>query len=115
MQTKKILISYSKHDKRYAEWLSKMIVNYFDDNSFSVWLDQHDLPFGSHIRRYLETVIYDSDYVIVIVSPSSVDSEWVQFEIETTLKLENKTNRTVLLPLLIKLTTLPESISDKLC
>lgn len=110
----KILISYSKKDEKYAEWLTKIIVNYFDDNPFKVWMDKQDLPFGSRIRQSLKTAIYDSDQVIVIMSPASVNSEWVKFEIETTNELENKINRTVLLPLLIKLAPIPESISDRL-
>lgn len=113
MIQKTILISYSSKDKTYAEWLSKIIVNFFDDSPFKVWLDEHDLPFGSRIKEHLKVVINDSDYVITIISPASVKSPWVEFEIETTKELEKKIGRDVLLPLLIQLVIIPEYISER--
>lgn len=86
-------ISYSHHDMKAAKWLHKKLESYrlpaeihneFEDSRFlrPVFRDQEDLNagvLGQELRKHLES----SKFLVVICSPRSAKSEWVNNEVKT--------------------------------
>jgi hypothetical protein len=73
----KIFISYSLADKQFAQQL----VEHLKQHEVSGWLDAADISAGSAIASEVRTAIRDSAAIAVIVSPESVRSRWVDFEV----------------------------------
>ena len=67
----------------------------FEQAEIRVWLDRHDLVVGS-IERQITSGIRLNDVVVLVLSKSSLASEWVWDEIETAAEKEKAEDRDIL-------------------
>jgi transposase-like protein len=80
-----IFISYQRDDEAYAKRISEYIISkgisvYFDLKDISLkFYNQNNKP--KQVTSSIKKGIEDSDYMIVIVSPKTMNSAWVPFEI----------------------------------
>ena len=70
-----IFISYSRKDKYFVEKLA----NDLKARNYPVWFDA-SLRGGERFQEKIEAAIRSSYEIIVILSPNSVNSQWVQYE-----------------------------------
>ena len=78
----KIFISHSSADKKFARTLKDDL----KENSFTTWVDEDELNFGDSLIDKLEAALGESSHFLIILSPASVNSEWVKFELAKALK-----------------------------
>jgi hypothetical protein len=78
----KIFISHSSTDKKFARKLKDDL----KENSFTTWVDEDELDFGDSLIDKLEAALEESSHFLIILSPASVNSEWVKFELAKALK-----------------------------
>jgi hypothetical protein len=75
----RVFISYSRRNQAFAARLAQDL----SDAGLQVWIDlreiQDDEDWRDNIRQALKTV----DFLIACLSPSAIESEWVQYEIAT--------------------------------
>lgn len=92
-------ISYSSHDKAWADWLHRSIESYGIPSRLvnhetpvgeaapkrlrPVFRDRAELSASSDLAREIEDALAASRYLIVICSPAAARSKWVDTEIET--------------------------------
>ena len=57
-----------------------------------VFRDQEELPIGSNLSDNIGEALKESEHLIVICSPRTPESEWVQKEIETFISLHGREN-----------------------
>jgi len=93
-----IFISYSRKDFDFIEQLAVDL----KVAGLNVWYDLSGLEGGAHWRREIEKAIKASLYVIVVLSPDSVASIWVE---EETLYARNLKRK--IIPLLYRSADLP--------
>lgn len=88
-------ISYSSRDQKFAERL------YADLQSKGVrcWYAPHDLKIGEKIRVGIDESIRVHDKLLLILSKNSIESEWVEKEVETAMEKERRQKRTILFPI----------------
>lgn len=88
-------ISYSSKDQKFAGRL------YADLQSRGVrcWIAPVDLKIGDRIRVKIDESIRLHDKLLVILSKNSVESEWVEKEVETAMERERQQKRTILFPI----------------
>jgi formylglycine-generating enzyme required for sulfatase activity len=95
---KRVFLSYSRKDlvfvERFAEDLQKA--------GYSVWYDLSGLEGGDRWAREIQAGIRTSDIFVVVISPDSVKSEWVEREF---LFASNRMMKIV--PVLYKMCELP--------
>jgi hypothetical protein len=72
-----IFISYSRIDNEIAD----RIVNILSDLSIAYFRDVKDIKWGDAINSTLRTAIHSCAAVLVIISPGSLKSQWVPYEI----------------------------------
>ncbi len=94
----KIFISHSLKDKEFARKLSSDLSVLGHDP----WLDEWEIKVGECIPSKIENSISKTDYVIIILSPSSVKSGWVDREWKTKYWEEIERKKTLVLPVLIE-------------
>ncbi|HEY9152444.1 MAG TPA: toll/interleukin-1 receptor domain-containing protein, partial [Anaerolineales bacterium] len=68
-----IFISYSHKDKAYAHKLHHALI----DQGFDAWIDDR-IDYGSRWPREIEKRLRDCVAFVLIMSPNSDESEWVQ-------------------------------------
>ena len=62
------------------------------------WFAPEDLRIGQKFRTGIDEAIRKYDKLLLILSESSVKSNWVEKEVEAAFEKENKENKTVLFP-----------------
>jgi hypothetical protein len=95
-----VFISYSRKDLPFVETL----VSDLKDMGMDVWYDLSGLEGGSRWGVEIRKAIKNSDYVIVVLSPDSVESEWVEREY-----LFSSNEKKKILPILYRECELPLS------
>jgi len=91
-------ISYSHQDKKWGEWLHKSLETYrvpkrligaagrdgaVPKRAFPVFRDREELPGSSDLGQNINVALQHSRYLIVICSPRSAQSIWVNEEIKS--------------------------------
>ena len=89
-------ITYSRHDRRTAEWLHKSLEGYripkdlvgqpgrdgpIPKRIFPVFRDRDELPSAANLSTSIREALEQSAYLIVLCSPSATRSRWVNREI----------------------------------
>lgn len=100
-ETKKVFISYSHNDRDTCNKIDAFLGRH---EGFDVWFDRGLTP-GEVFRRQIVEVIRDSGYFIILLSESSVQSDWVIDEVEYAKKLHKK-----ILPIWLENVELPDEL-----
>ncbi len=93
-------ISYSSKDDEFARRLHADL----QDNGVRCWFAPEDLRIGDKFRSRIDEAIRLHDKLLLILSEDSVNSTWVEDEVESALEKERKAKergeeRTVLFPI----------------
>ena len=81
-----VFISYSKQNKSYARKLADHLIA----SGFDVWIDDR-IDYGSLWADVIQKAIEDCAAFVVIMSPESRESQWVQTECEYAAQKRKKT------------------------
>jgi hypothetical protein len=88
-------ISYSTKDQDFADRLYADLQN----KSVRCWFAPHDIQSGKKIHEQIDEAIRLHDKLLLILSPHSMESEWVKTEIAKARKRELRDQRRVLFPI----------------
>lgn len=106
----KVFISHSTQDKKFVKLLSSKL----NEDGIQTWIDDKELAVGDNIAEKINYTISKIDYLIVVLSKSSINSKWVNFELSATRLNEISKNQNIILPILIEDCEIPYSLSDRL-
>jgi len=87
-------ISYSSQDQELAERLHADL----QDKGVRCWFAPEDLKIGDKFRTRIDEAIRHYDKLLLVLSENSVNSKWVEKEVETAFEKERQQKRTVLFP-----------------
>ncbi|TLU83602.1 MAG: toll/interleukin-1 receptor domain-containing protein [Chlorobium sp.] len=90
-------ISYSHRDEEFA----KRVHNDLQAKGVRCWFAPHDMKIGDKIRATIDDSIRLHDKLLLILSEHSVQSDWVEHEVEHALDLERERKKTSLFPVRI--------------
>ena len=105
-----IFLSHSSKDKFFVRTLA----GYLREYGIKVWLDEAEINIGDSLTEKIGEAIEVTDYVGVVLSHNSINSEWVQRELQIALHKELKGKKVVVLPILIETVEIPPFLKDKL-
>jgi hypothetical protein len=98
----KVFISYSRKDIDFARRLAGDL----EKAGYDVWWDLTDLRGGDDWPRVIPAAIESSDKFIIVLSPNSVVSDWVEKEYTHALSLRKK-----IIPILLKPSSIPFALN----
>lgn len=88
-------ISYSSADTEFVEQLHDNLQN----EGVRCWFAPDDMKTGERIRVAIDEAISTHDKLLLVLSESSVSSQWVEQEVERALERERKEGVLVLFPI----------------
>ncbi len=97
MLGKRVFISYSHRDRSFVERLAKELKM----TGIPVWWDEMEIKVGHSIIKKVSEGISGATYLAVVLSPSSIESDFVQRELEIALMGQLSTKKITVLPLLL--------------
>ncbi len=106
----KVFLSHSWKDKAFARKLAEQLRL----NGVEVWIDEAELRVGDSLIQKIGGAVNDADYIAVILSHSSVQSNWVQQELSMAMVRELSAQNVKILPILIEPCEIPPFLRDKL-
>jgi hypothetical protein len=107
---KHIFISYSHEDSEIADRLAADL----RDAGLSATYDKWMLRVGDSILEKVASVVSESAFIIVLLSPWSVESKWVKKELSLAMASELSKGSVTVLPALLQHCTIPSMLADKL-
>jgi hypothetical protein len=90
-------ISYSSRDQAFAQRLHADL----QAKKLRCWFAPEDLKIGDRFQERIEESIRLFDKVMIVLSENSVESRWVEREVNAALEREDRENRTLLFPIRI--------------
>lgn len=110
-----VFISYSHQDtewvKQLAASLSNEVVN---DRKFRVRIDEH-FPNGRSLLESIETAVRYSKYLICVLSPDYVKSDWTSLEYQMKILDDPAGKKGLIIPILYRECEVPYSLLIRLC
>jgi hypothetical protein len=105
-----IFLSHSSKDKFFVRELAERLRGY----GVKVWLDEAEIKVGESLSTKIGKAIDENDYVGVVLSQNSINSEWVQRELQVAIHKEFSKKQVVVLPMLLEKVEIPPFLRDKL-
>jgi hypothetical protein len=106
----KVFISHSSQDKNFVRKLKKDL----NDNLIDTWLDEDEMFLGDDLIEKLNVGLDDSSHFLIILSPSSVESEWVKLELENALNQIQVSTIEKIIPIKYRECNVPVSLKNLL-
>lgn len=110
IKTAKIFISHSSKDKEFARRLS----NDLQARNVPVWFDELEIKVGDSLNNKIQEGINESGWLGIILSKNSVQSPWVEQELNAALSKELEKKQVFVLPIVIDECEIPLFLKDKL-
>jgi len=89
----RVFVSYAGEDRPYAVRLLSQL----GDLDLSGLMDQADISANNYVMKTIRSKLGESNAVLVLVSPRSIASQWVDFEVGASQALGKR-----IVPILIK-------------
>ena len=92
-----VFISHSSKDKMFVRRLAADLQR----RHIKVWLDEREILVGDSLHRRISEGIEQSDFLILVLSHASIESGWVEREVNAGLMKELEHKQVIVLPILI--------------
>jgi hypothetical protein len=104
-----VFLSHSSADKPFVYRLAQDLKSM----GHQIWLDEWELRVGQHFISKMDEGTRRADYVILVLTPESVSSGWVEREWNAAYRSEIDQDRLVVLPVLVRPCTIPTELQTK--
>jgi len=105
-----IFLSHNAKDKFFVRELADRLSRL----GVKVWIDEAEIKIGDSLTEKIGSAIEKTDFVGIVLSRNSINSQWVQKELQIALQEEFRKKKVVVLPLLLEPVELPPFLRDKL-
>ncbi len=105
-----IFISYSHENREFVDRLASQLVAH----NVNIWLDRWELNIGDSIIAHIQEAVDGASALLLILSKSSVSSEWCKNEINAGLLRELEEKRVFVMPVMLEDCEVPVFVRGKL-
>ena len=106
----KVFISHSAEDNDFIEKLTEDL----ERRDLIIWVDRKELVSGDSLVDKISNGIIESDYFLVALSQHSVNSKWVQTELNIALMNQLSDKGKIIIPLLLDDCKIPIFLLDRI-
>ena len=92
-----VFISHAGEDTEFAKWIAENL----REAGVKARLDQLELESGDNIIAWMNKAISESDYLLVLLSSSSIQKYWVNRELESGIMKETDPKPMIVIPALL--------------
>jgi len=103
---KTAFISYSSYDRKEAFAIKELL----EASQIKVWMDYFDIQTTAELRQELRIKVEQAEIFCLLLSPTAVESPWVNQEIETAIAAAKRGLR--ILPIILRPCRIPAQLSD---
>ena len=100
-----MFLSYSSIDRAFCRRLK----NDLEALGGEVWLDEQQIKPGKDFLTLIAAGMAQCEYLIVVLSTNSINSEWVKLELEFSLRHQTEA-KICIIPIILEKVLVPDSI-----
>jgi hypothetical protein len=104
-----VFLCHSSDDKPFV----RVLASHLRNSGVKVWLDEAEIHVGESLIGKIGVALDTVDFVAVVLSISSIHSEWVERELRVALLREFGERKVVVLPILLHKVPIPPFLRDK--
>jgi hypothetical protein len=104
-----LFLSHSSVDKPFVEKLANDLIRI----GVNVWFDKWEIKVGDSITWKIEEGIRENEFFGVVLSPESMNSEWVMGELGAAWNKQMRTKKIGVLPILYRDCDIPSFLTDR--
>lgn len=105
-----IFLSHNSIDKPFV----RKLANDLRRQGFYVWVDEAEIKLGDSLINKIREGIDKVEYVGVVLSNNSINSEWVKYEIDIAMNQEIEGKKIKVLPIMLEKVDPPAFLKGKL-
>jgi len=105
-----IFISHSSKDKEFIRKLKRDL----ESLGHEIWLDEGKIRTGESIPSEIQDGISEADHLILVLSPDSMSSKWVDLEWKAALSREVEEEKKIVIPVYLKSCEVPLLLKERL-
>lgn len=91
-----VFLSHTNADKPFVRRLKRDL----DAQGFDCWIDEAEIKVGDSLIRKICDGLDRANFVIVVLSPNSISSPWVQEELDVAMNQQIRSQRIKVLPVM---------------
>jgi hypothetical protein len=103
-----VFLSHNAADKPFVRRVARDL----ESQGVDVWLDEWSIRPGESISSKIEEALQEYDLFLIVLTPSSVQSEWVKEELRVAYRLRIGKSRQKIIPILRKKCKIPMFLKD---
>lgn len=104
-----VFLSHAHEDKPLARNLAQAL----DELGVRVWLDEAELRVGDSLVERISDAIAEGDFLVALVSPASLRSEWCRRELALAAQRGIAEKRVTVLPIRVAGAAMPTALADR--
>jgi hypothetical protein len=104
-----VFISYTHKDQEIAEKIAFYLVR----ANIHIWIDKWELNVGDSLIQKIQNAVTEASVLLVMLSKTSIESEWCKKELSVGLIRELEEKRVVVIPVLLEDCDIPIFLRDK--
>ena len=104
-----IFLAFSFKDKEFAEGLAKEL----QERGIKTWLATREVKPSDNWQLKVKENIQISEYLLAIISKSSIGSYWTQWEFQMAIERERKNKKPCIIPIIIENVKIMPCFNDK--
>jgi len=108
MSEPSVFISYSREDKEIARGLAAALI----EAEMKVWIDEGELLIGDSLIERIASGIQEADFLVALVSPNSIGSNWCRKEISLAISGGIGGGTVKVLPVRVGSVAMPPTLAD---
>ena len=103
----RLFLCHSSADKAFVRRLRRDV----ERSGVRCWLDETEMKVGDSIREKIEKGIQESDFLAIVLSAASVESPWLQKELDAAFIRQTRERGAFILPVVLEECQIPTLIS----
>lgn len=92
---------FLSHNRRQKPWV-RCLFHFLESQGLRVFFDEESIAPGENIIAAIERALERSRHVLLVVSPSSLESKWVALEAELAVHVDLDASKGTLVPVIIE-------------
>ena len=95
---RRVFISYSRKD----EWFADKLEGALSKRGVGVWIDKKEILVGDSLIQRIREGINTAQYICAVISKNSINSKWVQEELDLAMNQQIEDGKVRVLPIVIE-------------
>ena len=104
-----VFLSYSRDDKKIADRLGSDL----SSHGIDIWIDDKNISLGESILSGIQEGLNSSDYLLLLLTPKAIASQWVKTEWLTKFSKQVQSGSIQVIPLMMEDCELPLFLLDR--